>query len=452
MRKKVVMLFVVGLSMIAGQAFGGWLDQAISGAIQKVSERAVEEATDGAYEGAKRNAKEVMEDDLEEPSELESEKAAAEEHVMPMEKVNHSSQTRTKIDTERRQGNGTRVDLPHFSARLVTFDPEENEEYQIKIYAGGAKWRMEPIGDDAEQGISITDLDLEVVYMISSEEKSYLEFPYGEGQGDGEDILDLIQDGNPCSDYRLSEKKGAETLNGRRAVKWVCREPLEEFEADTTTIWVDDNLHMPLRTEDSDGYIGEMRDIREGEQSPKLFQVPVGYEKVSMPFAFFGGGGDTAPPSGDPIAPKADIPTNRPVDETKAFEFDLEVRMLKSFRVPAKSEVGIPAYPGAKALKLMPAGKGKLNGEPFESLPVVELITMDDPKKVAAWYRNKLGWQEEEFLLNAYFWPGGEFHPLAISGMEMTSVGVLGIPENILSYYCMPGAKTTIQIRYNPRQ
>ncbi len=448
-RKGVLLLLFLGVS---GPSFGGWLSDAVSGAVKKVGEKAIEETTGGAYEGLKRKAGETIESSPDTSSKMKNQVAPAPDTSAKNEaSIPPSPRFTSEIASipKKKKVSASTVNFPHFSARLLSYDPEEEEETVTRMYAGGSRMRMEPVSGGEDQGISIIDFAGEMLYMLSTEEKTYLEFPYGDEDENQMDYGFLVGK-NPCTEYRVSKKEGSETLHGRRTVKWVCSEPEDEFEAETTTIWMDQELNLPLRTEDSDGFISEISEIKTESQPAHLFEIPAGYEKVSMPFPLFG----AAPraQTGEPYAPKPEIPGNPPEDATKKAEYDLEILMLRSLQVPPKNEVGIPAYPGAKALKYMPASKGSINDEPFVSLPVIEIITVDDPETVAAWYRNNLpGWSEKEFLQNTYFWGGGNFHPLKVSGMETPHVGVLEIPRRVLTYFSMPEAKTTIQIRYRPR-
>ncbi len=287
MKQKMVVLLFVGALVMASPVSGGWMDEVITGALKKVGERAVEDATDGAYEGTKRQAKEALDESPEQAAaEQENRQAGSstpETNIgKPFEAQN------SKPATERRKRSNSTIDLPHFSGRMVTFDPEEKREFQSIMYVGGANWRMEPLGEK-DQGITIMDFNREVVFLISPAEKTYLEIPFGEEQEDSE-LLYLAEGANPCPDFRISREEGQEMVGGRAATKWVCRDPLDEHDSAKVTVWIDKSLKFLLRSEDSDGYVTEIRDIRQGKQPAELFQIPAGYKKTAIPLPFFGSG------------------------------------------------------------------------------------------------------------------------------------------------------------------
>jgi hypothetical protein len=54
-----------------------------------------------------------------------------------------------------------------------------------------------------------------------------------------------------------------------------------------STIWVSDQFDMPLRTEGSDGFISEIREIKEGKPDSEVFEVPEGYRKAANMMEMF---------------------------------------------------------------------------------------------------------------------------------------------------------------------
>ena len=47
-----------------------------------------------------------------------------------------------------------------------------------------------------------------------------------------------------------------------------------------SVVWISKKLDMPIRTKMEDGRVTELRNIKKGRQSKKLFEVPGGYKKV----------------------------------------------------------------------------------------------------------------------------------------------------------------------------
>ena len=50
----------------------------------------------------------------------------------------------------------------------------------------------------------------------------------------------------------------------------------------TTTVWVDDKLHFPIKSQTSDGSSFELSNIKEGEQPASLFDPPADYRKIDL--------------------------------------------------------------------------------------------------------------------------------------------------------------------------
>jgi hypothetical protein len=48
-----------------------------------------------------------------------------------------------------------------------------------------------------------------------------------------------------------------------------------------TIVWISERLDMPLRTKSQEGSMTELRNIKEGSQDNKYFEIPKEYKKVS---------------------------------------------------------------------------------------------------------------------------------------------------------------------------
>jgi outer membrane lipoprotein-sorting protein len=88
-----------------------------------------------------------------------------------------------------------------------------------------------------------------------------------------------IDPNNPCSARTdvTCKKSGPETVNGRVCDKWVFTDK------NVTTSWIDQKLHFPIKTQNSDGTVVEFSNIKEGAPPPSVFEVPAGYQKFVMP-------------------------------------------------------------------------------------------------------------------------------------------------------------------------
>jgi hypothetical protein len=143
------------------------------------------------------------------------------------------------------------------------------------------------------------------------------------------------------------------------------------------------------------------------------------------------------------FAPKADVPEE--LDDSNAR---LRRMILEATEVPTRAEVGIPAYPGARVVQVHPPGSEQVNS--VEALPLVWLISDDEPAKVAEFYRRELpDWNAGEFYLNSWFWSGqGQFDPLDTSGITTPSVGIMPPVPGRTDMF--PGTSSEIQVRYQP--
>ena len=130
-----------------------------------------------------------------------------------------------------------------------------------------------------------------------------------------------------------------------------------------------------------------------------------------------------------PFAEKADGPAN--LDSASAA-------MLSAVKVPDKSEVSIPAYPGAKIFQASP---GQSN-----MLPMIRLLSTDDEAEVVKFYEQKLkGWKSEGFLGSYTWWEKGTKKDVFSGKTQFVEVGPAKLYNDM-----MPSAKTYIGIWYMP--
>lgn len=134
------------------------------------------------------------------------------------------------------------------------------------------------------------------------------------------------------------------------------------------------------------------------------------------------------------FAPKADIPKNPKNDPG----LNLSIMFLKNVKIPTKKEVGLPAYPNSKIIQT-DAGSTK-------RLPMVRLLALDEPSKVAAYYKKALSdWKYKEFFGTHSFWKGEEEEAM------MGKVPNVQIGNADSFNKVMPSAKTAIGIWYQSK-
>jgi hypothetical protein len=133
-----------------------------------------------------------------------------------------------------------------------------------------------------------------------------------------------------------------------------------------------------------------------------------------------------------PFAPVAPVPENASNDPDLA----LGIAFIKDVKVPDKSEVGIPAYPGAQIIQTNKGQEG--------TLPSVRLVSADDMKLVIDYYKKELkDWNSEDIYSIYMFW-NGENKMKAMMGGEP----VVQIEDGSKFANLVPGTKSTILVGY----
>lgn len=154
-----------------------------------------------------------------------------------------------------------------FSADFVVKSKGE-DEIVGKVFVKGQKVRQE-ISEGDEKQVLIIRPDKGVTWMLTSEDKSYMEIPY-ESQGQAFEVWTAE-----------SEKQGK--LLGEEAV---AGHPCKKFElvedGEKTTYWVSKKLSFPIKVQDSESVM-EYKNIKEGTMDDALFEVPQGFEKLTTP-------------------------------------------------------------------------------------------------------------------------------------------------------------------------
>jgi outer membrane lipoprotein-sorting protein len=220
-----------------------------------------------------------------------------------------------------------------FSADFIQSAPQQGEQ-QGKIYVGKDRMRME-FDANGSQIIQIVDSQQQMVYMINTEEKSYMRQGGQSGMMPGTGPQDST---NPCAGMknitckrigeekingRLAEKwefsstsqaqsgkmttwldkerripvrqtmpdgsgmelafRGTEKVSGRMTEKWEMKTTGPDGESQVSYQWFDPELNMNIREYNAGGFKREMRNIKTGKQPATLFTVPPGYQEITMP-------------------------------------------------------------------------------------------------------------------------------------------------------------------------
>ena len=151
-----------------------------------------------------------------------------------------------------------------------------------KIYIKNNKFRME----DKESGmINIVRQDLNKSWMIMPGQKTYMEVKIDpsvlprekmKGELDRKLVGQETIDGHPCKKYAISYSEGKSILKSYQ--------------------WIATDINFPIKAAALDGsWSMEYKNIRIGPQADNQFELPAGYQKMTMP-DMPGGGRGMMPP------------------------------------------------------------------------------------------------------------------------------------------------------------
>ena len=154
-----------------------------------------------------------------------------------------------------------------------------------QIFVDGARmrWDMNAKMDDGSDGrtsVIITGAGPEdKIYTLIHGEKMYMVATVADSEEDFWGSFRVTD--NPCDGYRSSKKLGEESFNGRETVHWECRNPENADYPESTDLWIDDELGIPVQAESSDGSSYELKNISQSRPSADKFQLPAGYKEFS---------------------------------------------------------------------------------------------------------------------------------------------------------------------------
>ncbi|MCO6411849.1 MAG: hypothetical protein J5I92_03810 [Thiogranum sp.] len=230
-----------------------------------------------------------------------------------------------------------------FSAQAVQTTPDRQSR-NAQIHVGDNRVRLE-YEQDGQPVIEIYDMANQRALLLVPQQNSYLErklppggimnpmlpprdtspcdqVPNAQCTRLGSDVIYerpvskwemlIVRDGQPVrslhwidekrhmplrqlwEDGTVSEMRplGQETLHGRNTERWEVSVRPETGEAMLSTQWYDPELRIAIREELPGGYFRELRNIRVAPQPGNLFEVPAGYQQMTMPSQ---GAPDTAP-------------------------------------------------------------------------------------------------------------------------------------------------------------
>jgi len=169
-----------------------------------------------------------------------------------------------------------------FSADITVIGKNASENMTGKYYFSPPNFRMD-VNAKGHKMSSILDGNTQTNDMVMHDQRMYMEtrtnqpnpmmFPLPKV----ENAYDLNK---PCAAARRGgtcQKVGTEMINGRLCDKW------QGVSAQgTDTLWLDQKLHIPMKTVGPDGRGMELSKVVEGKADASLFQPPAGYRKMDL--------------------------------------------------------------------------------------------------------------------------------------------------------------------------
>jgi hypothetical protein len=153
-----------------------------------------------------------------------------------------------------------------------------------KIYVSSPKIRIEA-NTGGRAATVISDQVTQISEILMPQQNMYMEIHVNQDNPmlRGVTLPPNVDPNHPCSANATCENVGTETVNGRTCDKWVTTDT-----KGTSTAWIDQKLHFPIKAQNANGAVWQVTNIKEGPPDPSLFEVPPGYRKFDMPAAMGG--------------------------------------------------------------------------------------------------------------------------------------------------------------------
>ena len=168
-----------------------------------------------------------------------------------------------------------------FSSDLAV-TPKSGEKVTGKFYFSPPKTRMDMTARGHDMSV-ISDSSTQVGYVLMHQQHMYMETHAGQA-GPMTASLPKFETSfdasNPCAGRAdlTCKKVGTESVNGRSCDKW----EFTDKKNGTSTVWVDQKLNFPIRSQNADGSAVDFTNIKEGAPSASLFAIPDGYRKIDL--------------------------------------------------------------------------------------------------------------------------------------------------------------------------
>lgn len=150
---------------------------------------------------------------------------------------------------------------------------EQNTRMDITGMGGPGKGRM----------IMITNFAAKTGDILMPEQHMYIESKADDTQrrrlGIGPSIKPLADPHNPCASLEgwSCKNLGTEQVKGRTCDHW----QVTDKKGKVSNLWIDQKIHFAIKAVSPDSSF-ELTNIKEGEPSASLFEIPSGYQKMDM--------------------------------------------------------------------------------------------------------------------------------------------------------------------------
>ena len=167
----------------------------------------------------------------------------------------------------------------------------KSEQVVNRYYIAEKKMRIDTFGaqggrqgaktkSDQPSGIAIIRLDQKKMYILQ-EDKTYIEMPITDDKIENAmDMSKMFMGGTAPT--RKVENLGTETVSGYKAEKnriTTTIAMMGQKHTTTHTEWIAREFSMPVRMQEPNGRIMEMRNIKTGAPSASVFEMPAGYKR-----------------------------------------------------------------------------------------------------------------------------------------------------------------------------
>lgn len=152
-----------------------------------------------------------------------------------------------------------------------------------KLYVNPGHVRMDMNGGPLGSAVFISNLTTKITDTLMPEQHMYMEFNADQAMarrpGLASSIKPFTDPTDPCvhEEDASCRNLGVEEVNGRSCDHW----QVTDKNGKVSNSWIDRKLHFPVKTV-SDDATWQLTNIKEGEQSASLFEIPPGYQKMDL--------------------------------------------------------------------------------------------------------------------------------------------------------------------------